>query len=152
MILSAAVPAFYFNLRAKKTFKEVIWNGILTILIGTAAMFSVMIIHTIQLTLYFDSLKEAVLYLADRTEARGVTTIKHANSVQQVFLRWMKVKVFYFSKRFKILIPQFEIKEYSKWNNFGNFHWVSLIMVSIAMCLKSLQAFGVAFTKNHQGD
>ena len=150
MLLSAAVPPFFYNLKGKKKFKDVLWNGIIICLVGLLAMGLVMAIHLTQLSLYFDSGKEAFVYFADRAEDRGMTSIKHTDSAATVFGNWMqKVKVFYFSKQFTA-IAWWEIEFNDDWNTFGNFHLFAGGLVLTSIILKGFVSLGWIKAKNLQ--
>lgn len=152
MLLSAAVPPFFYNLKQRMKFKDILWNGFSICLVGLLAMGLVMAVHIIQLSLYFDSVEEAFLYFANRTEERGVTTIKHADSVSQVFRNWMnKVKVFYFSKRLTGIL-WWEIDVSNDWVNFGTFHFATAGMIGIAGLYKLLVLMGVVKAKEKQAE
>lgn len=142
MLLSAAVPPFFYNLMKQKKFREILLNGIIICLVGLLAMGLVMAVHLAQLTLYFDSAQEALAYFADRAEDRGVTNIKHTDSAAAVFRNWMqKVKVFYFSKQFKS-IAWWDIEFKEDWNTFGNFHLFTGGLVLLSFLLKASANLG----------
>lgn len=153
LLLSAAVPPFFFNIKAKQNVKKILWNGISICLVGTLALGLVLAIHLIQLSLYFDSIEQAFQYLIGKSEERGVTTLKHADSVSQLFRKWMNgVKVFYFSKRVTSVVIGMEEWVQDGWNTFKTLHLVVIIISLIAAILQWFTRKGLVILKDFHSE
>ncbi len=138
LILSPAISAFYYNLRTGMKFKDILWNGFTICLVGVLSLITVMVLHSIQLSLYFGSLDKAINYLLDRSQERGMSNVNQAESVIEVFQRWMKVKVFYISNRITTVVPNYK-KFDQTWNTFGRFHLAAFFGVIFSGVLKIIQ-------------
>jgi len=135
LIASAAIPVFFYDLRAKRSLKGLIIHAALVCLAGLAAFGVVMGIHFIQLYLYTGSSEEALEYLSDRAIARGGSGDTNLETPAIIFQKWLWVKVLYLSKRFFAIFPQWQ-EAFDRYNNFGNFHLLAFISAGLCMVLK----------------
>ncbi|MBN1267943.1 MAG: hypothetical protein JXA25_20795 [Anaerolineales bacterium] len=137
VILSGAVPVFFYEFSRKSSFRRLFLRCFNTCLVGLAAFGIVFLLHMIQLTLYKGTLELAWYHIVDRTQLRVAGT---EISSRELFLRWLRVPVFYFSEEHFIgsngrLNTDSELYIH-KWNSFGVFFLVFLILAAAAAGLE----------------
>lgn len=135
LIASAAIPVFFYNLRDRKTFKEIFFNAFFICLVGLASLIIVLSIHYLQLGLFNKDFGEAFSYIYGRGLIRGATGDTNLMTATQIFQEWLKVNVFYIPPKFFEVFPQFE-EGFQNINSLGNLHVFAFVLVGISMILK----------------
>lgn len=106
LILSAAIPVFYYDLKAKKPFKTWLGHGFWVCLMGVGGLLLAMGIHLVQLSLYEGSVSGALGYFLNRAETRGPGNTGVFQTTLGLFDFWLHVPVLYFSQKWTALFPQ----------------------------------------------
>lgn len=142
LILSAAIPVFFYDLQTKKSIKELFIHGFMVCLAGLAGFLFVILLHFVQIWFYVGNPAQAFAYLRDRAITRSSAGDTNLQTPAMIFFNWLGVRVFYLSKRFFAIFPQWQAP-FEHLNNFANLHWMAFISAGIAFVLKGMQKLKV---------
>ena len=138
LILSAAIPVFYYELKRRSSFRFLLLRCITTCLVGLGAFCVVFILHLLQISSYLGSIQQALAYFFGRTSLR-VSGIDMTYG--EVFKRWMEVPVFYLTEEFFL---QSNGRPYAMiqppyihtWNSFRWYHIAFMVFAAAAWVMK----------------
>jgi hypothetical protein len=131
MVLSGAVPVFYYEVRNKAKFLHILWRGIQVSLIGVFGFLLAIGVHFIQLWLYLGSSEAAYELLVGKALLRGPSGELDTQVPLTIFMKWMEVRVFYVAQFVYSIFPQFEYL-LEKVNTLRRFHLISFLMVGLS--------------------
>lgn len=140
MMLSGAIPVFFYEIYRRTNWKTILRRSIQVCLMGAAGFGVVMAVHFIQLWLYLGTAQEAADLLLFKATFRSFGDSTNLQTPLQIFQRWMNARVFYLPRHIFAVFPQWQAA-FDQYNNFGNFHKFSLAAVVYAFILLIIDRF-----------
>jgi hypothetical protein len=145
MVLSGAIPVFFYEINRRENWKTILWCCIQVCLIGLLGLALVMGVHFIQLSNYLGSTSQAVDYLVTKAIFRSAGGDTNLQTPLQIFERWLTVRVIYLPPDLFSVFPQWE-EPVSRINTFGHLHRFAFAATLYAFAL--LSACKLSFAKN----